>query len=77
MVIKVPDTTDGGRVLDTSAHLLSCDLDRQTALVISCTLALIAVFVLHVSNMYMVRCVNIVFTCNRLLVLSLRYATGV
>jgi hypothetical protein len=75
---KVAGTTDGGRVLDASAHLLSRGCVSQSASVTFCILArVLALLVLRVSIVFVVYCVNIVFTWRILLVFSTRYIIDV
>jgi hypothetical protein len=74
--IKVTSTNDG-RVLDASLHILSRGLMNQSASITCCMFALVAVFVLCVKIMFVVNCVNIVFVWSSLLVFSIRNTAGI
>jgi hypothetical protein len=65
------DIKDGGWVLDASAHLLSRALVSQSASITFCRLS--RAVVLNVSIVFMIYCVNVVFTWSILLVFSIRY----
>jgi hypothetical protein len=54
---------NGGRVVDVYAHLLSHSLMSQSTSATWCMLAQVAVlFMLHVNIVFMVYCVNVMFT---------------